>query len=252
MNDLKPETRALLAAARGADALAPQRRDRIKRGVLTQVAVLGASAAVGGGAAAMSVATKITLVLSSLAVLGGGTISVALWQHRRATVEVSHPTTSAPRPARVEPPTKPAAQVTVSPAAPPTPVRREAPRYAPRRPSAGNEPAAPTAPVGPLDPELRVLRQAQDDLRAGLPAQALRRLQDFERRFGTGSLGQERQAIAAIALCQARPGPGAQARAEAFLRSAPDSPLAARVRWACDEAPARDEPSNENAHPREP
>jgi hypothetical protein len=261
MNDLKPETRNLLAAARGAESLSRQDRARIKRGVLMQVAVLGASATVGGGAAAMSLAAKITLVVSSVALLGGGAVSVWVWQRPASTPVES-----------LRPPSATSKHVTVStlataeePAqsrpAVPVPVRREGARPAPRRPSTLAEPPAAaelpgkapaTGTVGALDPELRVLRQAQDDLRAGLPAQALRRLQEFERRFGMGSLGQERHAIAAIAHCQSHPGPAARARAQAFLRSAPESPLAVRVRSACDEAHPRNEQGNENERPREP
>ena len=78
-----------------------------------------------------------------------------------------------------------------------------------------------------------MLRQAQEDLRAGLPAQALRRLAEYDRRFVKGTLDEERQAIEAIATCQIHPGPAAQARADRFLRRAPESPLAERVRVAC-------------------
>jgi hypothetical protein len=56
------------------------------------------------------------------------------------------------------------------------------------------------------------------------------------RDHGSGVLGQERQALSAIALCQWRPGPEAQARVAKFLRNAPESPLADRVRLACERA----------------
>jgi hypothetical protein len=84
-----------------------------------------------------------------------------------------------------------------------------------------------------LNAELTLLRQAQEDLRLGFPAQALGRLADFDRRFPKARLDQERQAIEAIAGCQAFPGPAATARGRAFLLRAPLSPLAARVRSAC-------------------
>jgi len=87
-----------------------------------------------------------------------------------------------------------------------------------------------------LDPELEVLRQAREDLRQGLAERAYQRLVDFDRRHGSGVLGQERQALSAIALCQWRPGPEAQARVAKFLRTAPESPLAERVRLACERA----------------
>ena len=83
------------------------------------------------------------------------------------------------------------------------------------------------------EPELRALREARDDLRAGRPASAYRRLDAFDRHGGGGMLAQERSALSAIALCQWQPGPQARARAAEFLRSSPESPLAIRVRSAC-------------------
>ena len=86
------------------------------------------------------------------------------------------------------------------------------------------------------EPELRVLRQARDDLRGGRPASAYRRLDDFDRHASGGMLAQERSALSAIALCQWQPGAEARARAAEFLRSSPESPLAIRVRSACAQA----------------
>jgi outer membrane protein assembly factor BamD (BamD/ComL family) len=97
-----------------------------------------------------------------------------------------------------------------------------------------------------------MLRQAQEDLRAGLPAQALRRLEDYDRRFAKGTLDQERQAIEAIARCQIRLDPTAQARAERFLRQSPESPLAERVRAACSKPEGTGKSPNETERGREP
>jgi hypothetical protein len=104
--------------------------------------------------------------------------------------------------------------------------------------SAPEIPAAAATLIVPPDPEpeLRALREARDDLRAGRPASAYRRLEDFDRQQGGGMLAQERTALSAIALCQWQPGPQAQARAAEFLRRSPDSPLAVRVRSACEQA----------------
>ena len=110
----------------------------------------------------------------------------------------------------------------------------------------------PSPTLDSLDPELTLLRQAQEDLRAGVPAQALRRLDEYDRRFGKGTLNEERRAIGAIALCQTHPGPAAQAQAERFLRAAPQSPLAGRVRSACQKPDETAKQSNEIAPSREP
>ena len=94
-------------------------------------------------------------------------------------------------------------------------------------------PAAPRAEAPDPEPELRALREARDELRAGRPAAAYRHLEDFNRQNPGGMLAQERSALSAIAFCQAQPGREAQAHATEFLRRLPESPLAARVKSAC-------------------
>lgn len=103
-------------------------------------------------------------------------------------------------------------------------------------PSATAPPPARRVDVSDPEPELRAVREARDDLRAGRPARAYRRLEDFNRQSPGGMLAEERSALSAIALCQAQPGREAQERAAQFLRRSPESPLAARVRSACDPA----------------
>jgi hypothetical protein len=101
--------------------------------------------------------------------------------------------------------------------------------------------SAPAPAPDSLNPELTVLRQAQEDLRAGLAARALRRLVEYQRRIGNkGALAEERRAIAAIALCSVSPGPAARVQAERFLQRAPESPLAERVRTACQKSAANE------------
>jgi len=249
MNDLGPEARSILAAARGAEPLTREDRARIKHGVLVRVAVLGAASTATATAAAMSVTTKITLTVLTVAALGGGSISLWAWKGRAAD-----PTATARTHSRARKPTPIAREAPLAVAEPralapepaakledqPESQRRDVIRAVARRPEIPVMPAAevaPTAPVlDPLNPELTVLRQAQEDLRAGLPAQALRRLADYERRVGKGALEEERRALAAIARCQVDPGPAAQMQAARFLRTAPESPLAERVRSACQKS----------------
>jgi hypothetical protein len=225
--------------SRNAAELTRAERERIKRGVLVQVATLGAATATAGTAAAMSLASKIILVAVSAAVLGGG--AVALWaaRERAAAPSVAQDSRSPKKAASVlPPPALPQEEVTVaSPSA--NPVPSEGGKKPSRRPPATGAPtttSVATAAIAPLDPELEVLRQAREDLRQGLAESAYQRLVDFDRRHGSGVLGQERQALSAIALCQWRPGPEAQARVAEFLRNAPESPLADRVRLACERA----------------
>jgi hypothetical protein len=251
MNDLGPEARSIVEAARGADVPTREDRARIKHGVLLRVAVLGAaSTAASGAAAAMSVATKITLTVLTVAALGGGSVSLWAWKGRAAappTAPRIH--TTLPKRAAIVP--EAPAVVTEARATASEPEgqpdiqldvrRREVVRSVSRRPDMNGPPEsestkAPAPGLDSLDRELAVLRQAQEDLRAGLPAQALRRLAEYDRRFGKGALEEERRAVAAIALCQANPGPAAQAEAGRFLRTAPESPLAERVRSVCEKS----------------
>ena len=253
MNDLGPETRALLEAARGAEAPTRADRARIKHAVLLRVATVGAASAVStaaGGAVAMTLATKVTVAALTVAVLGGGSVSLWAWKARTAPPTASLHRTASRYPASrtsAALPTRPAPEAPVvveEPRPKPLPPevrRREVVRSEARPAEAASLPVverapAPSPALDSLDPELTVLRQAQEDLRVGLPAQALRRLAEYDRRFGKGTLNEERRAIGAIALCQAHPGPAAQAQAERFLRAAPQSPLAGRVRSACQKS----------------
>jgi hypothetical protein len=242
MTDLSPEARDLLETSRDAAELTRAERERIKRGVLVQVATLGAATATAGTAAAMSLASKITLVAVSAAVLGGGAVTLWAARERAATSPVVAQDSRSPRKAAaaLPPPNLPQGEVTVaSPSANPNsseggkkPSKRSSVTAAPTTGSAA------TAAIAPLDPELEVLRQAREDLRQGLAESAYRRLVDFDQSHGGSVLGQERQALSAIALCQWRPGPEAQALVAEFLRNTPESPLAERVRLACARAKA--------------
>jgi hypothetical protein len=212
----------------------------------------------------MTVATKVTVAALTVAVLGGGSASLWAWKaHTAAPPAALHRAASRHSASRTPPalPTRPVAEAPAVMEEPrPKPLlpevrRREVVRGEARPGGTVSLPVAESAPspaLDSLDPELTVLRQAQEDLRAGLPAQALRRLAEYDRRFGKGTLNEERRAIGAIALCQAHPGPAAQAQAERFLRSAPQSPLAGRVRSACQKPDETAKQSNEIAPGREP
>jgi len=99
------------------------------------------------------------------------------------------------------------------------------------------EPPAAPAPVSHhLAEELRLMRAASAALTENEPAKALRILNDHARRFPDGALAEERRALRAIGLCKQH-APEARRELEAFLRSDPQSPLAARVRDACELPP---------------
>jgi hypothetical protein len=76
-----------------------------------------------------------------------------------------------------------------------------------------------------------LLARATSSLHAGRPADALKVLDEYQRRFPKGLLAEERRAARAQALCSL----GRQSEAETELaRLAPQSLAAARARQACD------------------
>jgi len=247
MNELGPSAREMVETHRRGKVLARADRERMKQKLMLRVATLGVGTAATSTAVGMSLVSKIALVaLGVTAVAGVGTFS--MWALRgRAPAGVTSPTQSS--------------QSSLPPLAPetiePTPVaspersfedsflptdsadtgRIEHVKKASKRPAvAAANPSPAVAPTAPLDPEpeLRVLREAREDLRADRSESAYRRLDDYGRQHSEGMLAQERRALSAIALCEWKPGPEAQTHAADFLRNSPESPLAKRVRSACD------------------
>jgi hypothetical protein len=104
-----------------------------------------------------------------------------------------------------------------------------------RRAKPHDEPAPTPAPGGTLAAENRLLAQARTALLDGQPEQALLRLGEHARRFPDGVLSEERQALRAVALCEAGRDTEGDAAARAFLLEHPHAALAQRVRSACRE-----------------
>jgi hypothetical protein len=228
MNDLEPRARAIVEAARHADVPSAADRDRVKRAVLLQI-VAGTAVASSAVAGTLSVGAKVGLAILAVSVVGGGTVGL---------LKVS--STHEPAAARMRAP----ARTVAAPMAPAPRVPQEAPAPSvsdektgkvekPRRAGPQTARVAKGVDEDQLSAEVAVLRRAREELRVGRPVRALDALVEYDRRFGRGALVEERQAIAAIAACQAEPGPAARAQAEAFMRKAPASPLRERVREAC-------------------
>ncbi|HYQ41642.1 MAG TPA: hypothetical protein VER11_06735 [Polyangiaceae bacterium] len=82
-----------------------------------------------------------------------------------------------------------------------------------------------------LAQEVALLARATSSLHAGRPADALKTLDEYQRRFPNGKLTEERRAARAQALCAL----GRQGEAESELaRLAPKSLAAARARQVCE------------------
>lgn len=227
MSDLDSRARAIVDAGRDGELPSRADHDRIKRAVFLQIA---AGTAVAGTATAgtLSLGAKAGLAVLAVTLVGGGAVGVLeLRAARSGYAPRAHDATVA----RPKPVPAPAA-LPVEPALiEETGDVRKTERV--RRPAAVGGKATRATALDQLEAEVVVLKCAREELRRHRPAQALAALGEYDRRFGNGVLGEERRAIAAIAACQATPGPAAHAQAEAFLRKAPASPLRERVREAC-------------------
>lgn len=96
-------------------------------------------------------------------------------------------------------------------------------------------------PARNLGAETELLESAQRELAAGQGERALQLLEHHQQRFPSAALSEERTFARVIALCQLGRSAEARAAAEAFLSTAPRSPLVPRLRNSCafSEAPAR-------------
>jgi len=237
MSDLEHRARVIVEAARDADIPSSADRDRIKRAVLFQIAAGGAmasSAAAGTLASGtLSITAKVGLAVLAVSLVGGGT--VGLLELRGADRAPGPAPRVSPRmmraPASVPAPVEMAKVRVESSPAPSDDRSWKAER--PRKLAMQHGRTAKAADEDQLNAEVAVLKRAREELRLGRPSRALESLVEYDRRFGQGALGEERHAMAAIASCQAEPGPASLAQAEEFIRRAPTSPLRDRVREAC-------------------
>jgi hypothetical protein len=117
------------------------------------------------------------------------------------------------------------ASASVDEPVPPPPV--EQPLAAPGQTSVPTEAEAPN--------ELALIRKALTSLRDRDAGRALTLLEEHAARFPSGSFATERRGLHVVALCAAgRVSDGRRERA-AFLKASASSPIAARVRGACNE-----------------
>jgi len=296
-DELSPDARALLDAARGMDDPGPGAKSRVKRRVLGAVATtaaVGASGAVakaaGGSAAAGTTASAVATSgvaattsgvaaagaagVTGVGVVAAKALAVATLVGASVTVGVVQPwerSDDAPRLVVTEAPTVETAPV--ERASTQDPDDRHAPELAtrseviageraeepevleqapaeepdvlehaptqarevPRRRVTSDDPAEDRTEATPNDlaAELALLSRAQHAHARGDFDAALAALDEHERRFPAGDLVAERRGHRAIVLCADDPASG-RPFATRFLREHPRSPLARRVRRACE------------------
>jgi hypothetical protein len=252
MNDLSMEAKDLIARALEADGPGPERRARVKRAVAA--ALLGTSTAAGatGTVAAAAVTGKTALTAGSIMIWLG--IGAAVGTVASAPALVVRLTSSQPS-ARIAAPVAPTPPALQTPAEvprsvpAPLPVPAASATAAPAVTRSEVHAAAsgvPTAAPPSLADETRVLEAAQRELASGRARSALSLLDEHEKRFPSGALGEEGTAARVLSLCALGRTEEARRIATAFLERSPRSPLIPRLRGSCaldgradDKIPAR-------------
>lgn len=214
MNDLSPETRALLASLSSSHDPPPEMALRVRQRVDLRVA------------ASPTLAPRPAWM--AWTGLGVALLALGLWATRAPS-----PVAPAPRPRPVP--------VVVAPLAPTAPPVTAAPAPAP---SVIEAPAPPPVPVAvaprverdDLPAELRWIERAQTALAANDPAAAQAALRGHARAFPRGHLSEEREALAVQVLCASGRADEARRAAAVFVARHPGSPQVARVRRTCVDA----------------
>jgi hypothetical protein len=256
MSDLSPETHQLLELARDAGTLSATRRSQIKASLLTQIAAGGLVMQVGASTAGLGKAawfsgpiSKLVSAVALVSVAGAGVYAGVRSKASHAPLtEISAPaaaahaplagvthaaiatTTSEPAaaPAVPEPGAPEAATSEVaSSTAAPNPVANGKASSAARAPSV----ATSASPADTLSEETRLLRDADQALRAGNAQRALSLLDEHATRYPRGALAPERNAERMIARCQL--GQIEASTAQTYLAAHPSSAFTARIRDAC-------------------
>lgn len=272
MSDLNAKARALVDAARREDRTPGAARDRVRGALAARV---GAAAFEPGPRDALSHAggakgTPVTMGLGSTKIVGAAVLALALFGSGVLVGRVTAPA-SVPAPGKVEAPPPEHARAMVSPTATPTgtqvvveeppkppaspPAKAVEARVAARpataerrtpppprdAPPPSAEPkstqASPPPKIDTLGQETALLRDAQAAMREGNAAAALQKLDSMASAYPDGVLREERRAARVLALCAAGEVDEARAEAQRFLREAPRSPVAERVRASCATTP---------------
>ena len=214
MSTLSPKGRDLVRAGRRAFQPTDADRERLLGALRSQLGDTALPPDVGSVAAVAAAGQSVWPIISAI-VVGIGIVGGAL-------VLALHPGMGRDNPpeARVAPVV--AATQGIDPVAPPAPP--------------ATDPPAPTAssahrPQDRLAAEVAILSRATRDLRAGRPADAIKALDEYRRKFPKGLLSEEQRAARAQALCAL--GRFDEAN-EKLALLAPQSTLAVQAKQFCD------------------
>jgi hypothetical protein len=224
MSTLSPKGQALIRAR--AQAYQPTHADRER--VLGALRVRLGEAALPPDPGSLAIARSATRSLwrvFSAVVVGVGVVGGTLFLAQRERSDRPQAKLEVPMGAPA-----PAAEPAPAPVEPPEPLETtpSAAWIAPAQAS-----AQASAPKERLAAEVALLARATRDLRAGRPADAIKILDEYRRRFPKGRLGEQHQAGRAQTLCAL----GRFKEGKAKLAELPPrSPLAVRAQEFCDAA----------------
>lgn len=225
---LRGDARRMLTVWRDADDMPADARARVQRRLLAPTR----ASPVRARGHAMTIAFALAAALLLAWWIAGMSARSEHASHEGGREQASDRAT-APAPARTEPiaPAElPAATPATTTADETTPdAATTEPRRGPRPRTAGHEATS----IDTLAREKALVQQAWETLAAGDPDGALRIVDTHAREFPEGVLAPERRAVTLVARCK-RGDADATERAAAWLHSAARSPLAARVRAACN------------------
>jgi len=270
MSELSPETRAFIDSAARGDAPSLEDRARVRQRLSLElgaaaIAATGLTVAAQGtaSAAGSALSASVTAGAGGKATFGAGMISkwlmalgVASAMSTGAVVVVLQASEPEAPPARAGRAVATAAKV--EPVAPPDALAVEAPTPdaeqlvqsgtdtgsepgsatvmpASKRKARASESAHAQVAQASLAEETALLRQAQLALKDGKPEVALIHASEHARRFASGVLSEEREAVSMLARCAL--GPLDANALAAYLGHAAESPLKARVQKACQSKP---------------
>jgi len=235
MNELPRGAKELLALARLAESSPVEAKERVRSGVAFALAgsvAPSVSALQSAQAAKLKAGFLSTLhgkiaLVSGIAMLIGAGAFVLLRAHepapRSAAAErVDSPEAAEPKAPLVAPPeSTPSTAVPIAPALP----ARAKPIHKARATES-------VASSDSLRTEMTMLHEASVALDRGELETAAARLEAHRTQYPNGQLSQERQGLQVLARCMANEASSASA-ARAYLRSAPQGVLFARVERAC-------------------
>ncbi|HEY8945016.1 MAG TPA: hypothetical protein VIM73_12175, partial [Polyangiaceae bacterium] len=240
--------------------------ERVRRGLMRALAGAAAGSSVIAGAQASPLAVSAAEATTAAGLAAGKTLSgqVAIWlvagglagsvfsgsaalldqRSSRPNSEISSVTSQGPVRQAPQSPRAPALTPAVVPDASDAQVAKGEPApHAPARKSTKTSALGSVSQVAPdlearsaesdLSRELSVLKEAQRALADGDAAASLALLDRHARNFPNGTLGAERTAARAFALCALGRVEEARTLAREFLRTAPSSPLVPRLRTSC-------------------